>query len=104
MMKRTRAETMAIVPMLPPATATGVRWWDKGMKECLCWLRRRLLFSCRMIALASTRIATFLFDGLSTTIDSGLMEKMVLRATVSSDGKSVVASSVSTFLITKSVE
>lgn len=92
-----------MVPMLPPATATGIRWCEGSVGKVSLWCLRRLLFSCRMIALASTRIATFLLDGLSTTIDSGLMAKMGLSATVSSDGKLVTAS-VSTCLMTKSVE
>ena len=104
MMKRIRAATIAIVPMLPPAMATGIRCGEGNVgNECLLWAR--LLFSCLMIALASTRIDTFLWSPLvsclSTTIASGLMEKMELRAAIA--GK-LVADSVSTCLMTKSVE
>merc|ERR1719234_1636639 len=84
MMKRIRAATMAMVPMLPPARATGIRWGEVIVgNECLLLWIRRLLFSCRMIALASTWIATLRFVAcLSTTIASGLMEKMGLRAAI----------------------
>ena len=105
MMNRIRAATMAMVPMLPPARATGIRCGEAIVgKACpLLWIRR-LLFRCRMIALASTLIANLsLVACLSTTIASGLMEKMGLRVAISSRGKPATAS-VSICLMTKSVE